>query len=66
MHMQRGERALGLESDEPKFNLASALISSLNDLAKVSPAKEDNYIPHAVFMRNKRDDAFKVSVCSPA
>lgn len=60
------QRALGLESDVPKFNLASALISSLSDLGKVLPEIEDNYIPHAVFMRNKRDDAFKVSVYSPA
>ena len=52
------QRALGLESDGPKFNLASALISSLSDLGQVLPAKEDNYIPHALFMRYKRHDAF--------
>lgn len=42
------------------FNPALALISSVSDLGEVLPAEEDNYIPHAVFMRNKKDDAFKV------
>jgi hypothetical protein len=60
------QRASGLESDAPKFYLVPALINSLSDLGKVLPAKEDNYTLHAVFMRNKRDNAFKVLVHSVA
>lgn len=58
MHTQGDAVSQVWNEMDPDFNPAPAF-----NLGKASPEKKKgNYMPHAVFMRNKIDNAFKVLI----